>query len=228
MAVHHPRQAQRAPRWRPCGVLSFDITQGCHQAKPLQYRQPSQNPIDSSLSEPLRDPCSQRHGEHQRQCPSGRDQPEPLDFALRWRGRHRRCIASGQKNTDHDPGKLSAAHIAPRRSRVYPVKNRLLYFGLKETFGMKLILETRRTSGMTQPDVAQAAGGQRADIRPLERGEGSIRSLVAVIAVLDLCWSWAREMGPVVRSSPGGGGRVAEPGGSDVPRRLLPPDDHRP
>ncbi|RWR16497.1 helix-turn-helix domain-containing protein [Sinirhodobacter populi] len=59
---------------------------------------------------------------------------------------------------------------------------------------MKLLLETRRTRCMTQPDVAQAAGVSVPTIRALERGEGSIRSLVAVMAVLDLRWAWAREM----------------------------------
>ena len=56
---------------------------------------------------------------------------------------------------------------------------------------MNTLRATRRSCGLTQASVAASAGISLPTLRALERGEGGVRALAAVMAVLDLRWGWA-------------------------------------
>lgn len=56
---------------------------------------------------------------------------------------------------------------------------------------MHLIRMTRRARRLTQAEIATQAGISLPTLRALERGEGGVRALVAVMQVLDLRWGWA-------------------------------------
>ena len=56
---------------------------------------------------------------------------------------------------------------------------------------MDILRTTRRSHGLTQVSVAASARISLPTLRALERGEGGVRGLVAVMAVLDLRWGWA-------------------------------------
>ena len=56
---------------------------------------------------------------------------------------------------------------------------------------MNTLRAPRRSCGLTQASVAASAGISLPTLRALERGEGGVRALAAVMAVLDLRWGWA-------------------------------------
>ena len=56
---------------------------------------------------------------------------------------------------------------------------------------MNTLRTTRCTYGLTQASVAASAKISLPTLRALERGEGGVRALAAVMAVLDLRWGWA-------------------------------------
>ena len=56
---------------------------------------------------------------------------------------------------------------------------------------MHLLSATRRARSLTQADVACMAQISLPTLRSLERGEGGVHALVAVMAVLGLRWGWA-------------------------------------
>ena len=56
---------------------------------------------------------------------------------------------------------------------------------------MNTLRTTRRSRGLTQAEVVASARISLPTLRALERGEGGVRALVAVMAVLNLRWSWA-------------------------------------
>ena len=56
---------------------------------------------------------------------------------------------------------------------------------------MNTLRTTRCSYGLTQASVAASAKISLPTLRALERGEGGVRALVAVMAVLDLRWGWA-------------------------------------
>ena len=56
---------------------------------------------------------------------------------------------------------------------------------------MHLLSATRRARSLTQADVASMAQISLPTLRALERGEGGVHALVAVMAVLGLRWGWA-------------------------------------
>ena len=56
---------------------------------------------------------------------------------------------------------------------------------------MNTLRATRRSCGLTQASVAASAGISLPTLRALERGEGGVRALAAVMAVLDLRCGWA-------------------------------------
>ena len=56
---------------------------------------------------------------------------------------------------------------------------------------MNTLRNTRRQQGLTQASVATSAKISLPTLRALERGEGGVRALAAVMAVLDLRWGWA-------------------------------------
>ena len=56
---------------------------------------------------------------------------------------------------------------------------------------MNTLRATRRSCGLTQASVAASAGISLPTLRARERGEGGVRALAAVMAVLDLRWGWA-------------------------------------
>ncbi|OWJ88414.1 hypothetical protein CDV54_21230 [Paracoccus yeei] len=58
---------------------------------------------------------------------------------------------------------------------------------------MHLLSATRRARSLTQADVASMAQISLPTLRSLERGEGGVHALVAVMAVLGLRWGWAPE-----------------------------------
>ena len=55
---------------------------------------------------------------------------------------------------------------------------------------MDTLLAARRARGMTQGNVARAAGISVPTLRALERGEGGLGPSVAVMEVLGLRWGW--------------------------------------
>ena len=56
---------------------------------------------------------------------------------------------------------------------------------------MDILRTTRRSRGLTQAEVAASARISLPTLRALERGEGGVRALVAVMVALDLHWGWA-------------------------------------
>ena len=56
---------------------------------------------------------------------------------------------------------------------------------------MNTLRTTRCSYGLTQASVASSAKISLPTLRALERGEGGVRALAAVMAVLDLRWGWA-------------------------------------
>ncbi|WP_423208027.1 helix-turn-helix domain-containing protein [Paracoccus yeei] len=56
---------------------------------------------------------------------------------------------------------------------------------------MNLLSATRRARSLTQADVASMAQISLPTLRSLERGQGGVHALVAVMAVLGLRWCWA-------------------------------------
>ena len=56
---------------------------------------------------------------------------------------------------------------------------------------MNTLRTTRRSRGLTQAEVAASARISLPTLRALERGEGGVRALVAVMVALDLHWGWA-------------------------------------
>lgn len=56
---------------------------------------------------------------------------------------------------------------------------------------MHLLSATRRARSLTQADVACMAQISLPTLRAVERGEGGVHALVAVMAVLGLRWGWA-------------------------------------
>lgn len=56
---------------------------------------------------------------------------------------------------------------------------------------MHLFRVTRRARSLTQANVASMAQISLSTLRALERGEGGVHALVAVMAVLGLRWGWA-------------------------------------
>ena len=80
---------------------------------------------------------------------------------------------------------------------------------------MDILRTARRARGMTQGNVARATGISVPTLRALERGEGGLGPLVAVMEVLGLRWDRAFRPGPErqrARSGAGAGG---------VPRWLM-------
>ncbi|AWX93273.1 hypothetical protein DPM13_09600 [Paracoccus mutanolyticus] len=67
---------------------------------------------------------------------------------------------------------------------------------------MNTLRATRRSCGLTQASVAASAGISLPTLRALERGEGGVRALAAVMAVLDLRWGWAPDRVQAARASP--------------------------
>lgn len=55
---------------------------------------------------------------------------------------------------------------------------------------MDTLLAAHRARGMTQGNVARATGISVPTLRALERGEGGLGPLVAVMKVLGLRWGW--------------------------------------
>ena len=55
---------------------------------------------------------------------------------------------------------------------------------------MDTLLAARRARGMTQGNVARATGISVPTLRALERGEGGLGPLVAIMGVLGLRWGW--------------------------------------
>ena len=56
---------------------------------------------------------------------------------------------------------------------------------------MNTLRTTRRSRGLTQAEVAASARISLPTLRALERGEGGVQALVAVMVALDLHWGWA-------------------------------------
>ena len=65
---------------------------------------------------------------------------------------------------------------------------------------MNTLRTTRRQLGLTQASVAGSAGISLPTLRALERGEGGVRALVAVMAVLDLRWGWVPDRAQAARA----------------------------
>ena len=65
---------------------------------------------------------------------------------------------------------------------------------------MNTLRTTRHSRGLTQAEVAAAAKISLPTLRALERGEGGVRALVAVMAVLDLRWGWAPDRAHAARA----------------------------
>ncbi|MEX1663639.1 helix-turn-helix domain-containing protein [Thioclava sp. 15-R06ZXC-3] len=55
-----------------------------------------------------------------------------------------------------------------------------------------ILKDRRRMLGLSQAQVAKRAGISIPTLRELETSQGTIRSLTAVLAVLDLRWAWAQ------------------------------------
>ncbi|KEO58727.1 helix-turn-helix domain-containing protein [Thioclava indica] len=56
---------------------------------------------------------------------------------------------------------------------------------------LQILKDQRRALGLSQAQVAKRAGISIPTLRELENGQGTIRSLTAVLTVLDLRWAWA-------------------------------------